>query len=115
MIWGRNTFSIAGQEQTDVTIDVLSLPFGEVLSVPFSLECLHILIKPPTDTAQFSIQVDYPDGFPFFKFPQDNTLFQKKSVQDVVKIMVGNFNIYITDCTETGIYTLRFVGRKAFV
>ena len=103
-----------GQEQQDVLVTVSSLPIGSSENILFAIECLHIIIIPPSPSSKFSIQVDFTDSVPFFKYPESGQ-FQGNSMKDVNKMMVGNYNVHILDADTIGIYKVRFVGRKAVV
>ena|SRR3990167_1970333 len=103
-----------GQEQQDININIPSGSIGSADNILFSFECLHIIIKPPSESAKFAIQVDCVDAFPFFKYPESGQ-FKGSTIKDVNKLMVGNFNVQIVDADTIGIYNIRFVGRKAVV
>lgn len=99
------------QEKKDFSITV---PVGQTSAVIKGIRIAQnartIIVKPPSPTAQYRVQIDYSDAFPCRRFP-DSGNARGVMIKDMDALIVGVFSVYVTDA-EPGEYKIRLVGTK---
>ena len=102
---------ILDYEREDV---ILTVPTGGTTAQRFGnrfdQNCKHLIIKAPSSTAKYSVQIDFTDGLPFRRMP-DVGDFRGNAIKDLDLVLAGVFNVHIQSDTA-GTFILRFVGIK---